>query len=120
MQGKYRKGIEEPGGYNAPHLHIRTQTGLVHVISYKETFLQVEQDKSWEKWDVSEILLLSLFEKEIYPEYIHGAEAVCRVDLSLNGYFQVFTLRPSNFRENKKRRGPCMEQALKPGLWKAE
>ena len=57
------------------------------MIPYEETFLQLELEKGWGKWEVSESPLLALSEKEkIHPGLVPGAELACRGALSLDRY----------------------------------
>ena len=55
------------------------------MIPYEETFLQLELEKGWGKWEVSESPLLVLSEKKkIHPGLVPGAELACRGALSLD------------------------------------
>lgn len=54
------------------------------MIPYEETFLQLELEKGWGKWEVSESPLLALSEEKIHPGLVPGAELARRGALSLD------------------------------------
>ena len=54
------------------------------MIPYEETFLQLELEKGWGKWEVSESPLLALSEEKIHPGLVPGAELARSGALSLD------------------------------------